>query len=165
MYYSKRKKQRGQERRLRALCREIDGLEVFANTNRTYENFRVGNLFIGHPKTYSHIKTAFCRKIIEKTEQIIAEKPEGLPFCKVVAIIFPLELLSSKITIFYDEDFYHQIITIKVPGTVFTEIEDESRSFAKERNIKTVLAEKGFINRFPSWNGLDEQEMWILGEV
>jgi len=165
MYYSKRKKQRGQERRLRALCREIDGLVMFANTKRTSESFRVGNLFIGHPRTCSHIKNAFCRKVIEKTEQAIAEKPEGLPFCKVVAIIFPPDLLSSKIIVFYDEDFYHQMITIKLPGTVFVEIEDASRSFAKERNIKTALAERGYIDRFPSWNGIKEQEVWFFGEV
>lgn len=165
MYYSEKKKQRGQRRRFIALCRKIDEIVPFADTERTYEHFHVGNCFIEHPKTYSHFKTAFCRKVLEKAEKIIAEKPTDLPFCKLVAAFYPHNLWSSQIIIFYDKDYYDRFMIRNLPEQTWKEIEDKSRSFAKERNIKTNLAEIGYIERFPAWGVMREQELWFYGEI
>lgn len=103
--------------------------------------------------------------MIEKTEQILSEKPEGLPFCKVVAIIYPRELIRTQIIIFYDKDFYDYILSEKGHKLCWTKIEDKPRSFTVKRNIKTSLDEKGYIDRSPSLDGIEKQELWLFGEV
>jgi cell division protease FtsH len=42
----------------------------------------------------------------EKTAEIIKKKPDDIGFCKVVASIDENDLWQSKITVFYDEEFY-----------------------------------------------------------
>ncbi len=65
------------------------------------------------PKTSGKIKTAFCKKWLEKTEEIIGNKPKDLPFCKVVAAITYPDVRESQIIIFYDEEYYNSFWTGK----------------------------------------------------
>jgi len=81
MLYSNKSKSRGQRRRLNALCNRIDEFVPFTETARRYEHFHVPNdNFIEHPKTSSKIKTAFCRKWLETTQEFISKKPQPLIF-------------------------------------------------------------------------------------
>ncbi len=46
------------------------------------------------------------------TERFIAGKPEELRFCKVVSILC-LELWSSQLIVFYDQDYYERFLRIQ----------------------------------------------------
>lgn len=82
------KKQRGQKRRLRALLENINRFVPFTDTGLPYEQFSVPcGRFISSPKTSGKVKTAFCRAWLQKTEQILAQKPANMPFCRVTALL------------------------------------------------------------------------------
>lgn len=105
--YSMKKKQRGQRRKLKQLVRAMDQWTPFTKTGEACEHFHVpSDWFIQHPKTYGKVKSAFRQAWIKKTEEMIAAKPEHLPFCKIVSCIISPELWSSQIIIFYDEEYY-----------------------------------------------------------
>ena len=103
----KYKKQRGQHRKFKALCNNINQICYFQNVDCPYEHFHVpSDPFISSPKTSGKIKTAFCKAWLAKTVEIIEHKPCNLPFCKVVAVIDERNLWNSQIIIFYDENYY-----------------------------------------------------------
>ena len=104
---TKRKKQRGAGRRLKALLRNIDGIRPFVRTNDAMEHFHVPcGGFIDSRRTRGKIKTEFIEKWIDTAIRFIEQKPEDLPFCRVVAMIRTSCLWESQIIVFYDEDHY-----------------------------------------------------------
>lgn len=146
MNVSNRKKQRGQRRKLKVLLKEIDEITPLHDTSFAYDHFHVpGGLFIDHPKTNGKIKTAFCRKWIQKAEEILAQKPKELPFCKVVAVIDTPYFSNSQIIIFYDKEYYDMFWERTGPEQIWKHIDDKNVSFVKERNIATNLLEKGYV--------------------
>ena len=85
----------------------IEQIAPFQNTLSPYEHFHVpSDEFIQHPQTGANVKTVFCRRWIEKTEQIIRTKPSQLPFCKIVALLSVPQFWSSQIIIFYSRSYY-----------------------------------------------------------
>jgi putative nucleotidyltransferase with HDIG domain len=111
----KYKKQRGQKRKLTALIRNIYQIKPFQDTNCQYEHFHVPcSQFISSPKTYGRIKTQFCKAWLDKTAEIMEQKPDCLSFCKVVAVIDEFDLWESQIIIFYDKK-YNSEIAQKIP--------------------------------------------------
>ena len=94
----KYKKERGQKRKVKALLNNINQIYPFQNTDCKCEHFYVpSGQFISSPKTRGEIKTAFCKAWLDKTIEIIEQKPCGLSFCRVVAFIAqPLILLVKK---------------------------------------------------------------------
>ncbi len=104
---SRQKKQRGQRRKLRALRRRIDCFTPFSADGERYERYLVpGDPFIGHRRTGSKIKTAFCRRWIAATEYLLVRKPVDAPFCKIVGMVVFPDLWRSEIIAFYDEEYY-----------------------------------------------------------
>ncbi len=119
--------------------------------------------WLAKPKTSSKIKTAFCKKWIEKAEEFINKKPKDLPFCKVVAAITYPDVCESQIIIFYDEEYYNSFWNRKGPYQVWAPIENE-HSFAKERGIVTKLPEIGYIEEHNDEDYYAKSYIWFYGE-
>lgn len=162
----KYKKERGQRRKLKTLIENIGRIQPFEATDRPYEHFHVpGGMFVASPKTDGRVKTAFCRTWLQKTEEIISQKPSGLPFCKVVAIIDEGNLWESQIVIFYDEEYYGSFWTRNTPDQVWTLIDDPTKSFVKERHIQTRLNEIGYSETISESDFCMKSTLWFYGEI
>ncbi|MBQ4522085.1 MAG: DUF3916 domain-containing protein [Lachnospiraceae bacterium] len=161
MFYGK---SRGQRRKLKTLFHWIDELMAFVNTNRECEHFHVPcGVWLANPKTSGKVKTAFCKKWIEKTEEFIDKKPKELPFCKVVAAITYPNVHDSQIIIFYDEEYYASFWDRKGPEQIWTPVK-ENTSFAKERGIETELPEVGYVEEFFDEDYNTKSYIWFYGE-
>lgn len=159
-----RKKQRGQLRKINTVFREIEKFEPFMKMDNEYEHFHFpGDFFIEVNKTSGKIKTAFCKKWIETAEKFILQKPKNLPFCKVVAVIPVPNFHSSQIIIFYSEEYYNSFWDRNGPDQFWTPLESEY-SFCKQRNIQTLLAEKGYHERMVD-EEIYETDLWCYGEL
>lgn len=162
-----RKKQRGQKRRLNRMLRHIDEFVPFRDMDIEFEHFHVPcTPFIEATKTAGSVKTAFCRKWLEKTEDFIAQKPLNIPFCKVVAVISEPNFWSSQIIIFYSEEYYNTFWKRDGPYQKWEFIDDKTKSFVTPRNIKTDLVEKGYYEVY-----IDDEDvykphtLWFYGEL
>lgn len=128
-----------------------------------YEHFHVPSTpWIEFPKTSGRIKTAFCRKWIEKTEEFISQKPE-ISFCKVVAVICYPNLWDSQIIIFYDEKYYNSFWNRNGPYQVWTRIEN-TKSFVKTRGIETNLVETCYEEKIKEKDETHISYLWYYGE-
>lgn len=170
--YMIRSKSRGHLRKFKRLLRWMDKIDPFKNANDlpfkdtedSYEHFHVPcGPWLSKPKTSGKIKTAFCKKWLEKTEEIIGNKPKDLPFCKVVAAITYPDVRESQIIIFYDEEYYNSFWDRKGPYQIWTRVDDK-RSFAKERGIMTKLPEIGYIEELNDEDYYTKSNIWFYGE-
>ena len=162
----KHKKQRGQNRKITSLLLNINKITPFVDTNCRYEHFHVPcDQFISSPKTSGKIKTAFCRAWLSKTSEIIEKKPKDIPFCKVVAAINASDLWESQIIVFYDEDYYNVFWKRTSAEQTWMPIDRDFISFAKSRNIKTTLDEKGYIELVTDGNEQRKSVLWFYGEL
>ena len=160
------KKQRGQHRKIKKLLLNIEQITQFTNINDRYEHFHVpSDQFISSPKTCGKNKTAFCEAWLQKTSEIIEQKPKDISFCKVVAVIDEGNLWESQIIIFYDEDYYNSFWDRSSTGQTWLPIASDARSFAKERNIKTSLKEKGNIEILSDEEKQRKSTLWFYGEI
>lgn len=158
-------KQRGQRRKLKNLLSNIDKFEAFTDVDIEYEHFHVPSTpWIECPKTSRKVKTAFCKKWIEKTNEFICQKPDNLTFCKVVAVISYPKLWDSQIIIFYDEKYYKDFWNRKGPYQTWIRIEDKTRSFIKTRGIKTWLPETGYKEIINEEDKIYKSYLWYYGE-
>ena len=121
-------------------------------------------MFIEYPKTSSKIKTEFCRKWLKAAERFIKQKPEDVGFCKVVTVICMPNLWCSQITIFYDENYYSTFFDRHDPYQTWTPIQ-EGRSLLAERNIVSVLSERGYREVIVDEDYTYEGELWFYGEL
>lgn len=162
----KYKKQRGQKRKIRSLLNYIDQMQPFNNIADKYERFLVPcGRFISSPKTSGKIKTAFCKAWIDKTAKIINEKPNHLPFCKVIAVINENDLWYSKIIVFYDESYYASFFQRNSPEQTWKPIPRKSNSLLQRRNIKSCLEEKGYYETIIDKDLIHKSKLWFYGEV
>lgn len=161
------KKQRGQWRKLDNLLKNIEQIAPFQNTLSPYEHFHVpSDEFIQHPQTGANVKTVFCRRWIEKTEQIIRTKPSQLPFCKIVALLSVPQFWSSQIIIFYSRSYYDSFWIRNGPEQFWKPIDNEKVSFMKNRNIITFLNEQGFREWILGDDGsVSMSTLWFYGDV
>ena len=159
------KKQRGQHRKINNLLFNIEQITPFADTRDRYEHFHVpSDQFISSPKTSGKTKTTFCRAWLQKTAEIIDQKPKDSPFCKVVAVIDEGDLWESQIIIFYDEDYYNSFWERSSTEQTWLPIDSDTRSFSKERNIKTSLKEKAYIEILSDEDIQRKTVLWFYGE-
>ncbi len=157
------KKTRGQQRKYKRLLRWLETFEPFQHTDEEEEHFHVPcGVWLAMSKTSGKIKTAFCRKWLEKTEEFIAKKPKDLPFCKVVAAITSPDVRNSQIIIFYDEWYYSTFWDRNSKYQKWTPL--EKGSFAKERNITTALPEKGYREDNFDDDFTYGTDIWFYGE-
>ena len=160
------KKQRGQRRKLKTLCNHINQIRPFENTDYQYEHFHVPcDQFISSPKTSGKVKSAFCKRWLEKTDEIIEQKPCDLPFCRVVAVIDELDLWNSQIIIFYDENYYSSFWQRNSLKQIWTPILNHSKSFIQERNIESKLKEKGYYETISDIDFFHKTILWFYGDV
>ncbi len=162
----KHKKQRGQRKKIKNLLLNIAQITSFTNINNKYEHFHVpSDKFISSPKTSGKIKTVFCRAWLQKTADIIEKKPKDIPFCKVVSVVDEGNLWESQIIIFYDEEYYNSFWERSSTEQKWLPIDFDKRSFAKERNIKTLLKEKGYIEILFEEGIQRKSTLWFYGEI
>lgn len=160
-----RKKQRGQRRKWNALLTNMNAFVPFQAITEPYEHFHVpSSMFIQSPRTSRKIKTAFCKRWLEITEEFMEQKPAALPFCKVVALIDVPDLWSSQIIIFYRQDYYNTFWTRTGPEQTWVELDTQARSFIKQRNIMTALSEKGYREILCDDEHLEQSTLWFYGE-
>ena len=134
-------KVRGQRQKLQRLLREISLIEPFKRTEGRCEHFHVPcSPWIEMPGTSGRVKTTFCKAWIAKAEEIVRNKPEGLPFCKVAALLSYPDLHESEIILFYDQEYYDTFWKRDWEEQKWTRIEG-GRSFAGDRGISTGLHE------------------------
>lgn len=163
--FMERKKQRGQYRKLRSMFRKIDQFTPFERTDAKYEDFCVpSDMFIEHSRTSGKIKTEFCRKWLKTTERFLAQKPENITFCKVVALLSVPNLWCSQITIFYDEEYWSEFWNRTGPYQYWTQIPDDI-SFVQKRNIKISLTEQRYYEKLVDEDYIYEGELWYYGEL
>ena len=160
------KKQRGQKRKLRVLHKNINQICPFQNTDGQYEHFHVpSGQFISSPKTRGKIKTAFCKAWLDKTAEIMDQKPCGLSFCKVVALIDEFDLWESQIIIFYDEDYYNSFWSRDSVAQTWDPIFKEGMSFIQCRHIDSNLKEKGYYETITDRDVTQKTRLWFYGDV
>lgn len=160
------KKQRGQRRKIKNLILNIEQITQLPNTNDRYEHFHVpSDPFISSPKTSGKMKTEFCRAWLQKTSEIIEQKPKDMPFCRAVAVIDECDLWESQIIIFYDEDYYNSFWERSSVEQTWLPIDSDTRSLAKERNIKTSLKEKGYIEILSDEDIQRKSILWFYGDI
>ena len=180
MIDSEKKKQRGQRRRLERMFSYIDEFPETAFSRRFDKDNKSEKLlvpsgeFIESHKTYPEVKTAFCRKWAETAEKIYDSKPDDIPFCKVTAMILPDGLWYSQIIIFYDKEYYDNFFdrneTYEDGCSLLWFPDNTGHSFCRERNIKTSLTEKIYIQKLTYKNRSGDTEnsesgIIFLGDV
>ena len=159
-------KERGQSRKIKSLCRNINKIIPYADVNAAFENFLVpSGQFISSPKTSGRVKTEFCRAWLARTAEIIAQKPKNLPFCKVAAVLCAEDLWKSQIIIFYDEEYYKNFWNRNTAEQAWLPVSDAAKSFAKERNIKTPLKEKGYAEIISEGDTQIKSALWFYGDI
>lgn len=159
-----RKKVRGQSRRLKRLLKNIENMEPSFDYADKYEHFHVPcGPWLSRFKTSGKVKTEFCRKWLEKTQEIIASKPSGERFCKVVAEIAYPCFWDSQIIIFYDFQYYQNFFDRKGPYQIWTPI--SSKSFLRSRGIKSELKEMGFTEILNEEDEIYKSQLWFYGEI
>lgn len=166
MFIFDRKKTRGQRRKLNALLKNIDSLVPFCNTDGDYEHFHVpSDMFIESPKTSGKVKTAFCKKWLEKTERLMRQKPENLPFCKIVALIDVPNYWCSQIIIFYSQSYYDTFWDRNDLSQTWEVVDAKPQSLVKARNIETTLSEKGYIETINVDGNCKKSILWFYGDL
>ncbi len=160
------KKQRGQERRLKTLLDKINQIQPFQNTECKYEHFHVPcSNFISSPKTSGKIKTAFCKAWLNKTAEIMQQKPDGISFCKVVAVIDEFDFWESQIIIFYDKDYYDSFWQRNSTEQSWNAIDKCGLSFVQRRNIEPKLKEKVYYEVIIDLDYTKKTILWFYGDV
>ncbi len=162
----KYKKQRGQKRRLKELLDNINQIQPFQNTECKCEHFHVPcGKFISSPKTSGKIKTAFCKVWLNKTSEIIKQKPDGISFCKVVAVIDEFDFWESQIIVFYDKDYYDSFWQRDSDKQIWSPIVKQGMSFVQKRHIESNLKEKGYYEVITDTDYNKKTILWFYGDV
>ncbi len=160
------KKQRGQKHKLKALLNNINQICPFQNTDCQYEHFLVpSDRFISSPKTREKIKTAFCKAWLDKTAEIIEQKPCDLSFCRVVALIDESDLWKSQIIIFYDRNYYDSFWSRESDEQTWSPIVQQGMSFIQLRHIDTNLKEKGYYETINDLDFVHKTRIWFYGDI
>ena len=160
------KKQRGQQRRLKALIDRTRNITPFEDVSLRYEHYHVPcGRFISSAKTSGKVKTAFCKAWLEKTAEIVKQNPPSLYFCKVVAVIDTGDLWYSQIVIFYDKDCYDSFWERHSLEQKWIPVADTETSFALKRNIQTSLKEIGYIETIFDSDFNKKSAIWFYGDV
>ena len=164
----RKKKVRGQKRKLKILINNIDQIDpsrAFSNPDRQMNHIHVpGTPWMEMPGTRGRVKTEFCKAWIRKAEELIAQKPKDVGFCKVVANICYPDLWNSQIVIFFDEAYYKTFWDRKGPYQCWERM-NAGRSFAADRGITTELVETGYIETLYEESDYYRSILWFYTEV
>ena len=81
-----------------------------------------------------------------------------------MAVIDEGDLWESQIIVFYDEDYYYSFWERNSTEQTWLPIDSDTRSFSKERNIKTSLKEKAYIEILSDEDIQRKTVLWFYGE-
>lgn len=165
MYDIGRKKQRWYKRECRRLLKYINSVKAnyapqpplnFDECIKIYANL----FFKPKGKDSRELMAALLRK----TEEIIACKPENLPFCKVILAVYEDNIAWSEIMLFFDE---HQYSTFwnrdKIEYQKWTKI--NAPSLAESMGITTPLNEVCYLEEVRNDEDNYSQKIWFYGEI
>lgn len=83
----KNPKTRGQKRKLNRLLNDINKIQPLFDYAGEYEHYHVPcGWWISEPKTSSTVKTEFCKKWLDRTQEIINFKPQMISFVELLLI-------------------------------------------------------------------------------
>ena len=111
------------------------------------------------------IKTKFCKAWLAKTAEIMEQKPNHLPFCKVVAVIDEFNLWNSQIIVFYDRNYYESFWKRTSGVQIWQPIDMQGKSFTQQRNISSRLNEKCYLEIISDADYSHKTRLWFYGDV
>lgn len=165
MYDYSRKKQRRYKRETKRILQYLQSVEPTYHPqydNDIYESIKCyANLFFV-PK--GKVKKELLHILLQKTEQIIANKPKDLPFCKVFLSVPKHNITHSQISLLFDENYYRTFWdrnNINIQR--WTKL--EKPSITEELEIPTTLPHCGYLEEIPNEFGFYIDELWFYGEI
>lgn len=163
-YYSKRKKQRGQKRKLKNMLQHMKKFTINWETTEIYQHFHVpSDPFIEHPRTSDKIKHQFYEAWLTTAAVMLKEKPKDIPFCKITALFTVPELWGSEIIVFFDKEYYDSFFLRNDEYQTWLPI--KHRSFLKEHNLLNSYKEIGFTQIIKDEGTRFENELWFYGDI
>ncbi len=102
--------------------------------------------------------------LLSKTKEIIAGKPEDLPFCKVFLAVYEENIAWSQIIIFFDEHQYNTFWNrTDIESQKWTKINPPS--LAESMGSKTDLNEVCYLEEVRNDEDNYSQKIWFYGEI
>lgn len=164
MYDIGRKKQRWYRRECRRLLRFIDGFKPSYSCEEpfNYETIKLyANLFF---KPKGSFRRELVAALLQKTEEIIADKPADLGFCKVVLAVHEQNVAWSNITLFFDKEYYRDFWNRSdIQFQKWTKVNEPS--FAKSLSLETDLNECCYLEEVKNDEDDYKQKIWFYGEI
>lgn len=168
MYDISRKKHRGQRRKLDKLVKRINEFSIKNIYNYHYDDYDHFHVpcasdFLDGPKVKGYVKTTFCQTWLDKTQEIISQKPIDADFCKVVCVMSPQCLWDSQIIIFYDKQYYKTFWNRNEKYQKWIPL--DNNSFKIDKKLITNMIELGFKEIIDDEDGYYTRELWFYGEL
>ena len=158
-----RKKQRGQNRKLKRMFDNIDKFQPDWNNDERYEHFHVpSDPFIESEKTTNQNKKKFYEKWLATVERLMKEKPQDIVFCKIVGMISIPDVWCSEIIIFYGQEYYEAFFKRDCAYQTWIRIKNDS--FLKRKQIQTPLKEAGYQQTIRD-EDIYQNELWFYGDI
>lgn len=165
MYDYSRKKQRWYKRETKRILQYLQCVTPAYRPqyqNGVYESIKCyANLFFV-PK--GKVKKELLHTLLQKTEQMIANKPKDLPFCKVFLSVPKHNIAHAQISLIFDENYYYTFwdrndINIQR----WTKL--AKPSITQTLDIPTSLPHYGYLEEMLDENVLYRDEIWFYGEL
>lgn len=164
MYDISRKKQRGHKREFRRIIQNLKSEKISYQPESPFEDEEVklyANIFFTPRKKE---RNELMSALLEKTEEIIRNKPNGIPFCKVFLIVYEKNIASSSILLLFSEKEY-QLFWHRTEIQVQKWTKIPVHSFAESLGIETTLKECCYLEEVQNEEECFSQKIWFYGEV
>lgn len=164
MYDISRKKQRWHKREFRRIIQNLKNVSVSYQPENLFEYEEV--------KTYANLfysprgkeRKELMSVLLEKTEEIIRNKPIGIPFCKVILCVYENNIAHSSILLLFSEkeyqSFWHRT---QIEVQKWTRIYEDS--FVENLGLETVLKEYCYLEEVQNEEENFKQRIWFYGEI
>lgn len=164
-YFIIRKKCREYRRECRRLLKYINSIKAdYTPMPPFYEDEYIklyANLFF---KPKGKDRRELMAALLSKTKEIIAGKPEDLPFCKVFLAVYEENIAWSQIIIFFDEHQYNTFWNrTDIEFQKWTKINPPS--LAESMGSKTDLNEVCYLEEVRNDEDNYSQKIWFYGEI
>lgn len=164
MYDISRKKQRWHKREFRRIIQKLQSVDVLYQPEAPFEYEEVkiyANLFFC-PRRKERME--LMSVLLEKTKEIIKNKPVGIPFCKVFLVVYEKNISRSSIQLIFSEKEYQLFWDrTKIKVQKWTKI--NANSFAESLGIATTLKECCYLEEVQNEEEDFRQNIWFYGEI
>lgn len=164
MYNISRKKQRRYKREFRRIIQNLQSVDVSYQPEGFFEYEEIklyANLFFC-PRRKERME--LMSVLLEKTEEIIRNKPVGVPFCKVFLVVYEKNIAWSSIQLLFSEKEYQLFWNrTKIEVQKWTKI--QVNSFAESLGIETTLKECCYLEEVQNEEENFRQNIWFYGEI